>query len=262
MATPSHAAIRAARQRASGDSETSPTNGGRPRGATRRIVTTSSLRTRPTCVGPSATAAEFHRDPAVWVSTPVEEGREDEYSDKMTYAFTYAEDVLTLLHAHEFKKNVGITLDTSDAETDFAILLSSIHHVLGPISHYEFDMLLDLDNEYEAYHMVLNELIFTILPVFLRGSALRLYNESAKVHPGDGRCALQRLRFFVEGIPDPDTERFWTRLRAVIIDEKKDPAPQLEVISKLMDKQGLAGLNHSEKWLRDFGWIIWWVYLI
>ncbi|KAK3242111.1 hypothetical protein CYMTET_48187 [Cymbomonas tetramitiformis] len=32
-------------------------------------------------------------------------------------------------------------------------------------------MLLDLDNEYEAYHMVLNELIFTILPFF---SAARL----------------------------------------------------------------------------------------
>ncbi|KAK3283182.1 hypothetical protein CYMTET_9111 [Cymbomonas tetramitiformis] len=44
---------------------------------------------------------------------------------RIAYAFTYpADDVSTLLYAHDFKKTVGITLDTLDAEADFAILLS------------------------------------------------------------------------------------------------------------------------------------------
>ncbi|KAK3275632.1 hypothetical protein CYMTET_16247 [Cymbomonas tetramitiformis] len=63
-----------------------------------------------------------------------------------------------------------------------------------------------------------------------------MYEESAHVHPHDGRNALQRLRFHVEGIGEPDTYRFWVRLRAVIIDETVEPAPQLSGIRTFADK--------------------------
>ncbi|KAK3266848.1 hypothetical protein CYMTET_24568 [Cymbomonas tetramitiformis] len=85
-------------------------------------------------------------------------------------------------------------------------------HVFGPISRGDVAKLLDLDHEYADYHLVLNELIFAVLPTVLRSTALTLYEESADVHPRDGRCALQqqqqRLRFHVEGIGDPDAHRF------------------------------------------------------
>ncbi|KAK3236271.1 hypothetical protein CYMTET_53573 [Cymbomonas tetramitiformis] len=79
-------------------------------------------------------------------------------------------------------------------------------------------------------------LLYVVLPTILRGTALSLYEESARVHPHDGRCALQRLRYHVEGIGDPDAHRFWVRLRAVVIDETVDPAPQLAVFRTLADK--------------------------
>ncbi|KAK3235956.1 hypothetical protein CYMTET_53875 [Cymbomonas tetramitiformis] len=60
--------------------------------------------------------------------------------------------------------------------------------------------------------------------------------ESARVHPRDGRCALQRLRFHVEAPTGPDTFRFWTKLRSTVIDETADPAPQLTVLRVLGDK--------------------------
>ena len=42
--------------------------------------------------------------------------------------------------------------------------------------------------------------------------------------------------FHVEGIGDPGTCRFWVRLRAIVIDETIEPAPQLAVFSTLADK--------------------------
>ncbi|KAK3243206.1 hypothetical protein CYMTET_47125 [Cymbomonas tetramitiformis] len=80
--------------------------------------------------------------------------------------------------------------------------------------------------------MSLNELIFIILLTVLRGTALALQEEAARVSPHDGRTALQRIRFHVEGIGDPDSNRYWTRLRDVIIEETIDPAPQLTVSRK------------------------------
>ncbi|KAK3285954.1 hypothetical protein CYMTET_6461 [Cymbomonas tetramitiformis] len=106
-------------------------------------------------------------------------------------------------------------------------------HVLGPISRDEVFKLLDLDYEYEAYHYVVNDLTYAVLPTVLRGMALVLYDESTRLHPHDGRCALQRLRFHVEGIGDPDAHRFWVRLRATKIDETLEPAPQLAVVRTL-----------------------------
>ncbi|KAK3243822.1 hypothetical protein CYMTET_46547 [Cymbomonas tetramitiformis] len=119
---------------------------------------------------------------------------------------------------------------------DFAVLLTNLSHVLGPIAHDEFDKLLDLDHEYPVYHVALNELIYTILHTVLRGLALSLYEESARVHPYDGRCALQRIRFQVEGIVDLDSKRSWLRLRKTIVDETVDPTTQLSVFRTLTDR--------------------------
>jgi len=171
----------------------------------------------------------------------VEEGRESEYAENVSYAFHYANDLTTMLKAHGFDPAVGLTLDTADAEADFAVLVACLSHILSPVSHFEFSKLLDLENDYDFYHVTLNGVIFTILPVVLRGHALALYHDSARVHPADGRCALQRLRFEVEGIPDPDSDRFLLKLRSIVFDEQSDPAPQLDIIRKLQDKH--ARLN-------------------
>ncbi|KAK3248721.1 hypothetical protein CYMTET_41820 [Cymbomonas tetramitiformis] len=45
-----------------------------------------------------------------------------------------------------------------------------------------------------------------------------------------------RLRFHVEATTDPDTFRFWTKLRETKIDETADPAPRLTVLRVLGDK--------------------------
>ena len=126
----------------------------------RRIVLTSSLRRRPPSLRRATTAAEFYRDPATLTSTPIEEGRENEYADQSAYAFSYAEDLATLLESHGFTKASGLTLDTQDAEADFAVLITCLSHILSPVSHAEFAMLRDLEHKYEAYHVVLNEIIF------------------------------------------------------------------------------------------------------
>ncbi|KAK3237255.1 hypothetical protein CYMTET_24568 [Cymbomonas tetramitiformis] len=80
-------------------------------------------------------------------------------------------------------------------------------HVFGPISRGDVAKLLDLDHEYADYHLVLNELIFAVLPTVLRSTALTLYEESADL-----------------------------RLKAVILDETADPAPQLAVSRTLAEK--------------------------
>ncbi|KAK3233113.1 hypothetical protein CYMTET_56565 [Cymbomonas tetramitiformis] len=120
-------------------------------------------------------------------------------------------------------------------------------HVFGHISRDEVFKLLDPDFEYEAYHYTINELIFTVLPTVLRGMALSLYEESAYIFPHDGRCALQRLRYQVEGIGDPDTHRFWVRLRSTVIDETIEPAPQLAVVRTLADKHRRLHSDYSDR---------------
>ncbi|KAK3238898.1 hypothetical protein CYMTET_51133 [Cymbomonas tetramitiformis] len=53
-------------------------------------------------------------------------------------------------------------------------------HVFGPIARDEFTKLLDLDFEYDEYHLTLNELLYVVLPTILRGTALSPYDESAR----------------------------------------------------------------------------------
>ncbi|KAK3234956.1 hypothetical protein CYMTET_54817 [Cymbomonas tetramitiformis] len=133
--------------------------------------------------------------------------RQHECADRLDYACNYGEELVKLLRSHGFKPHRGYTLDGSDAKTDFAILLSNLHHVLSHISHFEYDKIFDLEHEYLVeYHWALNELVFIIFKGVLQSTTLALYQESARVHPRDGSCALQRsLRFHGEATTDPDT---------------------------------------------------------
>ncbi|KAK3271927.1 hypothetical protein CYMTET_19748 [Cymbomonas tetramitiformis] len=151
------------------------------------------------------------------------------------------------MRSHGFKPNVGLALDGPDAEADFAVLLGNMSHVFGSISLDEFLKLLDLDFEYEVYQLTLNELIYVVLPTVLRGTALALYEESALAHPPqDERCALRRRRYHVEGLGDPDTKRFWVRLRHIIINEDEDPSPQLTVFRTLAGKHRKLHSEYSD----------------
>ncbi|KAK3284992.1 hypothetical protein CYMTET_7381 [Cymbomonas tetramitiformis] len=222
----------------------SPTPGSTPQ--KRRIATMASQRSTPTSLRPAPSPFEFFNDPSVLVSTPVELGREEEFAENLSYAFAYSTDLVTVLKSGGFNPKTGLTLDNEEAESDFTVLLAGLGHVLFPISYAEFSKLLDLENDHEFYHITLNEILFTILPVVLRGTALALYHEAARSHPVDGRYVLQRLRYEVEGVPDPDTDRYWSKLRASVVDEDSDPAPQLTVICKLGDKHAHLNPDYSE----------------
>ncbi|KAK3280590.1 hypothetical protein CYMTET_11580 [Cymbomonas tetramitiformis] len=189
----------------------------------------------------------FFNDPSVLSSTPVEEGRENEYLEQMSYAFTYSTDIVTILRTGGYNPKHGFTLDNETADTDFTALLSALRHVLFPVSFADFSKILDLGHDYDFYHVVLNEIVFTVLPVVLRGTALALYTEAARDHPGDGRYILQRLRYEVEGVPDSDTDRFWVKMRSTIIDENNDPAPQLTTIRDLGDKHARINNGYNEE---------------
>ncbi|KAK3251402.1 hypothetical protein CYMTET_39257 [Cymbomonas tetramitiformis] len=160
----------------------------------------SALIRKPTFSLPVATSAEFHRDASVWKSTPVRASQQHEYSERLDCAFGYGEELVKVLRSHGFKPQKGYTLDGPDAETDFAILLGNLHHVLSPISHDEYDKLFDLEHEYQEYHWSLNELIFIILiKGVLQGTVLALYQESARVHPRDWALRLAAPAFPFQG---------------------------------------------------------------
>ncbi|KAK3270017.1 hypothetical protein CYMTET_21562 [Cymbomonas tetramitiformis] len=169
---------------------------------------TASLRRKPTPARKSPKAFEYFNDPFVLVTTPVEEGREEEYVDHIAYSSSYTADLVSYLKSNGFKPHVGYTFDNDTAEADFTVLLSGLAHVLLPMSYQEFSKLLDLEHEYDFYHITLNEVLFTVLPAVLRGNALAIFHEVAETNPTDGRFALQRLRYEVEGVPDPDRNRF------------------------------------------------------
>ncbi|KAK3285636.1 hypothetical protein CYMTET_6766 [Cymbomonas tetramitiformis] len=202
----------------------SPTPGSTPE--KRRIATMASQRSTPTSLRPAPSPFEFFNNPSVLVSTPVELGREEEFAENLSYAFAYSTDLVTVLKSGGFNPKTGLTLDNEEAESDFTVLLAGLGHVLFPISYAEFSKLLDLENDHEFYHITLNEILFTILPVVLRGTALALYHEAVRSHPADGR--------------------YWSKLRASVVDEDSDPAPQLTVIRKLGDKHAHLNPDYSE----------------
>ncbi|KAK3236157.1 hypothetical protein CYMTET_53684 [Cymbomonas tetramitiformis] len=182
------------------------------------IVRTSSLIRRPVPVSRAATSADFHRSASEsWTSTPVRASQRYEFLDEQKYAFTYGEELVKHLRSYGYKPAVGYTLADPDAETDLAVLLANLAQVLSPISHFEIEKLLDLDYEYDSYHLALNELVFNIVPTVLRGTSLSLYEESTRGHPRDGRIGVKKLYAFT-------------------IDETTDPAPQLAVFRTIADK--------------------------
>ncbi|KAK3239004.1 hypothetical protein CYMTET_51043 [Cymbomonas tetramitiformis] len=174
----------------------------------------SQLTAKPTPVSRAATSAEFHADPTVWVSTPVKPSQRTEFADKLDYAFSYGEELAKLLRTHGFKSSVGLTLDGPEAESDFAVLLANMAHVFGPVSRDDVAKLLNLDNEYTDYHIVLNELVYAVLPTVLRSTALT-----------------------------PCMRSPW---RAIILDETVDPAPQLAAFRTLADKHKKIHPQYSD----------------
>ncbi|KAK3280953.1 hypothetical protein CYMTET_11232 [Cymbomonas tetramitiformis] len=168
-------ALRSARRASATPSPSPVDSGGATPGPTRprRIVSTASLRSRPSSLRPSPLPSEFFNDPSVLVSTPVEEGREEEYLEQLSYAFTYSADIIAVLRPGGYNQKHGYTLDTETADTDFNALIAAFRHVLYPVSFPEFSKLLDLEHDYDYYHVVLNEIIFTVLPIVLRAPSLR-----------------------------------------------------------------------------------------
>ncbi|KAK3249193.1 hypothetical protein CYMTET_41369 [Cymbomonas tetramitiformis] len=179
--------LRAARLHG-GTSPGSPASSPSENASSDPVVPMATLLARPTPFSRSPTSIEFHNDATAWMSTPA---------------------------------NVGLSLDGHGAEADCAVHLANMSHVLGPVSRDEVYKLLDLNFEYDAYHYVMNDPIHAMLPTVLRGMTLSLYDESTRVHPHDGRCTRQRLRFHVEGIGDPDTHRFWVILKYPLSDIRK-----------------------------------------
>ncbi|KAK3240022.1 hypothetical protein CYMTET_50101 [Cymbomonas tetramitiformis] len=149
------------------DSQSTPASSRRPR----RIVGTSSLRSKPTSTVNAPTAFDYFNDPDVLTTTPVEEGREDEYIEQLAYAFQYGSDLLSFLKSTGLKMPTGYTLDTTTADMDFNALLSGLAHVLYPVSYSEAAKLLDLEHDHDFYHVTINEILFSILPHPLRGNA-------------------------------------------------------------------------------------------
>ncbi|KAK3288250.1 hypothetical protein CYMTET_4269 [Cymbomonas tetramitiformis] len=169
---------------------------------------------------PSPTPFPFFNDPRVLSSTPVEEG---EGGGLPRAAFVRIHVLyrhrVTVLRPGRFNPKNGFTLDTESVATDFAVLVSALRHVLYPVSFPEFSKLLDLEHNYDFYHVVPNEIIFTVLPI--------------------------RLRYEVEKVPNSDTDRFWVQMRAAILSETEDPAPQLTTIRTMGDKHARINTDHS-----------------
>ncbi|KAK3269893.1 hypothetical protein CYMTET_21681 [Cymbomonas tetramitiformis] len=139
-------ALRAARTHTSASTPTSTPPASRTtptssRGR-RRIVGTSSLRSKPISTVDAPTAFDYFNDPDILLTTHVEEGREDEYTDQLAYAFQYGSDLLTYLKSTGLKLPTGFTLDTATADVDFDALLSGLAHVLYPVSYHEAAKLL------------------------------------------------------------------------------------------------------------------------
>ncbi|KAK3257862.1 hypothetical protein CYMTET_33067 [Cymbomonas tetramitiformis] len=175
--------LRAVRSSPRGHSP-NPTPSGSPAssGTADPIVRMSQLTAQPTPLSRAATSAECNADASVWVSTPVRPSQRTEFVDKLDYAFAYGEELAKLIRTHGFKSSVGLTLDGPDAESDCAVLLANMAHVFGPVSRDDVAKLLDLDNEYSDYHVVLNELVYAVLPTVLRSrTSLTLYEESAEL---------------------------------------------------------------------------------
>ncbi|KAK3244150.1 hypothetical protein CYMTET_46225 [Cymbomonas tetramitiformis] len=141
----------------------------------------ATLVRKPTSISRAPTSANFHADESVWTSTPIRASTAHDFRDRFDYASHYGEELCRILRAYGYKAAVGLTLDSSEADTDFTVLLANLSHVLSLISHYECEKLLDLDYDYSEYNMSMNEHLFIILPTVLRGTALALQEARQRV---------------------------------------------------------------------------------
>ncbi|KAK3274993.1 hypothetical protein CYMTET_16856 [Cymbomonas tetramitiformis] len=150
-------ALRAARTRPNTSPSPSPT-GSQSTPATaapgrRRIVGTSTLRSKPTSTVEALAAFNYFNDPGDLQTTPVEEGREEECIDQLAYAFQYGSDLLTFLKSTGLKIPTDYTSDNTTADVDFHSLLSGLAHVMHPVFYHEAAKLLDLEHDHEFCHL-------------------------------------------------------------------------------------------------------------
>ncbi|KAK3262954.1 hypothetical protein CYMTET_28223 [Cymbomonas tetramitiformis] len=118
-------ALRVARTRTSSSPSPSPSvsQQGTPTTSRvrRRIVGTSSLRSKPTSSVEAPTTFDYFNNPDILQTTPVEEGCEEVFVDQLAYAFQYGSDLLTYLKSTGLKMPVGYTFDTATADVDFNV---------------------------------------------------------------------------------------------------------------------------------------------
>ncbi|KAK3286268.1 hypothetical protein CYMTET_6166 [Cymbomonas tetramitiformis] len=108
--------------------------------------------------------------------------------------------------------------------------------VLDSVDSVEVAKIFDLELAYAYYHYDVNYMVFTMLSVLLRGSALAVYHTTAKRYPFDDRALLLRLHFEVEGIRRSNKGAYIEEMRSLRVDERKDPQPVIDQFRILAEK--------------------------
>ena len=201
------------------------------------ILRTSDKLVREKPIRQEITALEFFADTTRLAGTPYRASTRGVMTDPLTKPFEYAENVMDVLKARGYHpKGTGITLDGQTARQDFLALRSAMVTVLDSVDPVETAKIFDLDLAYATYNFDLNSIVFTMLSVLLRGSALAVYHSAARTYPFDGRALLLRLHFDVEGVQRGDRGRFMESMRALRIDERLDPTDTLQKLRTLGDE--------------------------
>ncbi|KAK3242235.1 hypothetical protein CYMTET_48067 [Cymbomonas tetramitiformis] len=117
-------------------------------------------------------------------STPNRASTRGVLSDALIKTFDYADDVIDILKARGYPpKASGVTLEGGGAREDFLALRSAMTAVLHSANSVEVAKIFDLELAYASYYYDVNYMVFTMLSVLLRGSALAVYHTTAKRYP-------------------------------------------------------------------------------
>ncbi|KAK3260832.1 hypothetical protein CYMTET_30233 [Cymbomonas tetramitiformis] len=181
-------------------------------------------------------------------NTPYRASTRGVLTEPLSKSFDYAENVITVLKARGYqpKSSTGFTLEGDNAKEDFLALRSAMVTVLDSVDSIETAKIFDLELAYASYNYDVNSIVFTMLSVLLRGAALDIYHSTAKHHPFDGRALLLRLHFEVEGVQRGDRGQFMEKMRALRIDERKDPHAILNDYRRLGEEHRVYHADFSD----------------
>ncbi|KAK3237882.1 hypothetical protein CYMTET_52072 [Cymbomonas tetramitiformis] len=160
-------------------------------------------------------------------------------AEPLAKIFDYADNVVNVLKARNYQpksSSDGITLEEYSAKEDFFALCSAMVAVLSSVGSTEVAKIFDLDLTCVYHHYDINSMVFTMLSVLLRGSALAVYHTTAKRYPFDGRALLLRLHFEVEGFQPVDRGRYMEDMRSLRVNEREDPRPIINQFPALAEK--------------------------